>query len=445
MVLVWVIIGAVFLVSGCSQSNSDTGGGSNQESGGTKTGVTTAEDGGSKAPSKGSASSKVILVAQSTFRRAEGGGYTDPGPATLIILRQNGSRWDREVIEDDESSVIHKGMVLAEKGQPPAIATIAGKKAALKLWRRSAKGWQSETLWQPAFGGENDRLRDMEFADVTGDGRQEIVLATHDQGVVAVVRRTDSGWEPMEIDREANIFVHEVEVGDVDGNGKAEIYSTPSRPNQGKGGPQPGKVIRYEWNGDGFDREVVMSWERRHAKEILLTDLDGNDRPELYASLEGETEGGLCGMPKSRIVQPAEILRLDRGEKGWTSHVAATLADECLCRFLLGGDLDHDNASELIAATFKQGIWMFESSSTLPLKGKVLTRDTGGFEHASLLADIDGNGELELFVADDTHGRLVRFQWADGQLGSPEVLLTRTVPRSAMTWNLWVADLPAHQ
>jgi hypothetical protein len=41
-----------------------------------------------------------------------------------------------------------------------------------------------------------------------------LAVATHDQGVVAVVKPSGDGWEVMEIDSEPNTFVHEIEVGD---------------------------------------------------------------------------------------------------------------------------------------------------------------------------------------------------------------------------------------
>lgn len=390
-------------------------------------------------PTKSGGSDNVLLVAQSTFRRNDEGRYTEPEKARLYILRHDGSRWQREEISETESNVYHKGMLLGD-GDERSVLTIGGNQAALKLWTRDGDNWTAKTLWQPTFGGEHNRLRDVELGDVTGDGRQEIVLATHDQGVVAVLRQTDSGWENMEIDRAADTFVHEVEIGDVDGNGTAEIYATPSVPNRGSGGAQGGKVVRYLWTGEAFEREVVFEWETRHAKEILVTDLDGDGTPELYASLEGETEAS--GQLGGNLVHPVEIVRLSRGENGWTSEVVGTIPGERLCRFLVAGDLDGDGQNELIASSFMRGIWMFEPGDSLPFEGRELTRATGGFEHATLLADIDGDGRSELYVADDTHGRLVRFTWNDGNLSDPEVILTRTVPASAITWNLWIDSLP---
>jgi hypothetical protein len=377
---------------------------------------------------------KVLLVAQSTVTRDDQGLWVRPDAAKLLIFRHQGGSWSREEIVDSGSNVFHKGMVFGDG----AILTIGGDQAALKLWRSSGGEWQAETVWQPSFGGQRNRLRDVEVANFDG-GDPEIVLATHDQGVVAVVRRTSAGWEPMELDREPDTFVHEVEVGDVDGDGTPEVYSTPSRPNLGTGGAQPGKIKRYRWTGTGFESDVVAQWDTRHAKEVLVADLDGNGRPELYAALEGETEAG--SGPGGRLVEPAEIVRLTRNESGWTAEVVGVIPDERQCRFLMAGDLDGDGRSELIAAAFTTGIWMLEPGASLPWSITNLTRSTGGYEHASLLADMDGDGALELFVADDTHGRLVRFTWQDGRLSAPEVIATRAAPQSAMTWNLWVADL----
>lgn len=67
--------------------------------------------------------------------------------------------------------------------------TLAGTKAAVKLWR--AEG--SETLWEADFGGRFSRMRDAEIGDIYGDGKQDIAIATHDQGVVAVLRSDGSG------------------------------------------------------------------------------------------------------------------------------------------------------------------------------------------------------------------------------------------------------------
>ncbi len=113
----------------------------------------------------------------------------------------------------------------------------------VKLWKPDGT---STTLWEKDFGGKFSRMRDLEVADVNGDGFSDIAVATHDQGVVAVLWGDGAGgFTVEELDADPNTFVHEVEVGDLDGDGVLEIYATPSLPNKLDGTPQPGFVTRY--------------------------------------------------------------------------------------------------------------------------------------------------------------------------------------------------------
>src|SRR5690606_4755203 len=121
--------------------------------------------------------------------------------------------------------------------------------------------------------GERNRMREVEVADLFGDGRPALAVATHDQGVVAVLRQqADGTWSTQELDREANTWVHEVEVGDLDGDGTLEIYATPSEPNELGGREQRGTVVRYVPRTNGR-RTVVADLGSRHAKEIWVGDV----------------------------------------------------------------------------------------------------------------------------------------------------------------------------
>ena len=76
-------------------------------------------------------------------------------------------------------------------------------------------------------------MRDAEVGDIYGDGSAAIAVATHDQGVVAVVRPDGSGgFSVDELDATPNTIVHEIEIGDLDGDGTLEVYATPSPPNE---------------------------------------------------------------------------------------------------------------------------------------------------------------------------------------------------------------------
>ncbi len=107
-----------------------------------------------------------------------------PQPAQLGILTNDGTAWSYRFIEDEDSNVFHKAMVFAPAGGEAAILTAGGTKAMVKLWKLDGS---SSTLWEQDFGGKFSRMRDVEVADINGDGFTDIVVATHDQGVVAVL------------------------------------------------------------------------------------------------------------------------------------------------------------------------------------------------------------------------------------------------------------------
>jgi hypothetical protein len=375
-----------------------------------------------------------LLLALSQFAVSpEGKVLPQPGPAKLEILMRQGGVWKVSSLEDPESNVFHKAMVYAAP-DGPAILTLGGTKAALKLWRKGKQGFESvATLWTKDFGGKFSRMRDAEIADVLADGRNGLAVATHDQGVVAtVVPKAGGGYEVVEIDAEKDTFVHEIEMGDLNGDGVVEIYATLSQPNRLDGSEQAGFVARY-MPAKGEKRVVVANLSGRHAKEILVRDIDGDGRDELYVAVEAKTEGS---GPATRIVEPVEILRFDADTDPKARNVVATL-DDRFTRFLTAGDVDGDGNKEIVAAGFKSGLWLLRPGPDPKGAWQIqqIDRNSSGFEHAALLTDLDGDRSDELYVASDDQGEVRRYVWHNGGF-EKEVIHTRKPAGSAFTWNL---------
>jgi hypothetical protein len=371
---------------------------------------------------------KGLLLALSQFQVENGKVLPKPGPARLEILLRQGGTWRVKTLDDPESNVFHKALVLAPKTGAPGILTLGGTAAALKLWRASGAGFTAETLWKEDFGGRFSRMRDAELADFDGDGSPDLAVATHDQGIVAVLRQgADGAWSVQKLDQEKDTFVHEIEVGDLDGDGALEIYATPSEPNRLDGTPQSGKVTRYA-PAKGGAREVAVDLGDRHAKEILVSDVDGDGKTELYVSVEGVTSGK---GPDTKLEQPVSIRRYAAGD---TTGVEIASLEDHLCRFLTVGDFDGDGRREMVAAAFKAGLWLLRPGAGAWQKESI-DRASSGFEHASLAADLDGDGVDELYVASDDQGELRRYVWTGGRF-EKEVIHRRTPAASAFTWNL---------
>jgi hypothetical protein len=344
-------------------------------------------------------------------------GKPVPQPAQLGILYQDGGGWQYRVIEDQDSNVFHKAMVYEPSPGRAGILTLGGTRAILKIWR---KGEQAEVVWERDFGGTFSRMRDAEVADIYGDGSPALVVATHDQGVVAVVTPQPGGvYRVEEIDRCPDRFVHEIEVGDLDHDGTLEIYATPSARNVVDGTPQPGTVTRYI-PAAGPGGVVVADLGDRHAKEILVDDVDGDGIDELYVSVEAISGGRV------------EIRRYDADTDPQAGVIVADLDDK-LCRFLTAGDIDGDGKKEMIAAASKSGLWLLRPGS--PWTVELIDDDSYGFEHAAILCDLDEDGSDELYAASDKHGEVRRYVWEEGEF-TKEVIHIHPGGLDGFTWNI---------
>jgi hypothetical protein len=379
-----------------------------------------------------------LLLAYASFPVENGQIQVTAGRARAELLTRADGQWRVESFEDPGSNVFHKAMPFTPPGGRPGILTLGGMAAAVKLWRRGPGGWTSETLWTEEFGGRFNRMRDAEAGNLFGDG-EALAIATHDQGVVATLRWVNGQATATRIDARPNTFVHEIEIGDLNGDGRREIYATPSDPNDLDGGEQHGEVVRYvpQPNGEA-ERAVVADLGNRHAKEIWVGDVDGDGRDELYVAVEALTRGAEGSV---EIVQPVEIRRYEADTAPTAGVVIATLQDR-LTRFLTVGDVDGDGRREMVAAAFSSGLWMLRPGSNPRSEWSVesIDRESSGFEHASTLADLDRDGRDELYVAADDQGELRRYVWVNGR-PRREVIHRRDNPRAALTWNIVAYDV----
>lgn len=373
---------------------------------------------GASAPS---GPTRALLLAQAQF--TEQNGQPLPGPARLTIVRRTGRGWTTEVLEDPDSNAFHKA--LAWDG---GFLTIGATKAMLKTWRLDGGRWRGEVRWNPTFGGKFDRLRDVEAGDLLGDGKRALVVATHDQGVIAIVH-PDDGWRVEEIDRQPDTFVHEIELGDVDGDRTLEIFATPSKPNKLEA-EQPGEVRMYRHGAGGWTKSVVDAPGDTHAKEILAADVDRDGKSELFVVWEGAIGAG------GAMTRPVTV-KMYRWRDGTpTSTVVATVPDRQM-RAIEAGDVNGDGKTDIVAAALTSGVWLFEQDGD-GWKKTLIDAQSSGFEHPVHLADLDGDGTPEIYVGAEDQAELRQYVWKNGRFERTTIAPLR---KGDITWNITDAVL----
>jgi FG-GAP-like repeat len=300
-------------------------------------------------------------------------------------------------------NVFHKAMWWDPVFGEPGILTISANMPFMQIWRRVDNKWTPETIWSQIVGGREQRLRDVEIGDVDGDGQDELVVATHDNGAIYVLEQTEGGLVATELHRwEERTFAHEVEMGDVDGDGKPEFFTTPSEPNRSDGKRQAGWIDMYRHtDAGGYERINVAELTDRHAKEIMVADYDGDGIVELYAALEAKG-----------TVDKVNAVRRWVWDGSKMAEDATVEIDGKACRFLVLADTTGDGVNEIIASTETAGIFRIQQEEGEWVTKKiVMSYMSGGFEHATYALDWDGDGADELFVASDAQKKMNMFRF----------------------------------
>ena len=97
----------------------------------------------------------------------------------------------------------------------------------------------------------DDQLcRFLAAGDIDGDGVLELVAATHKAGLF-LLRRSGESWTQEIIATDSSSFEHATILLDLDGNGRDELYVASD---------DQGQVRRYTWENGAWEREIILEY-----------------------------------------------------------------------------------------------------------------------------------------------------------------------------------------
>ena len=284
---------------------------------------------------------RALALGLALFEKSPEGKQV-PQPATAAFLVREGGDWQYRTLVDEDSNVFHKVMEYApapgERGIRPSGAappsSACGRRARRpgRCGRRISAG-SSRGCVTGRLPTSTGRARPTWSSPPTTRGSWRLSGPT--ARVASPSRSSTARRTPSSTRSRWGIST---------ATGRSRSTATPSLPNKLDGTPQPGEVVRYV-PALKEGRKVVADLGDRHAKEILVDDVDGDGLDELYVAIEAVSGGRV------------EIQRYEADTAADAGVTIATLDDK-LCRVLVSGDVEGDGRKEIVAAGFKSGLWL---------------------------------------------------------------------------------------
>ena len=288
------------------------------------------------------------------------------------------------------------------------------------------RGGDIQLLWQPTKTDErwerdaigvDPVVHRIRWGDLDGDGRPELVHAPifgpGSRGAVApkpahlmafrTPRKPDGPWEPWKIDESLTVL-HGIQVTDLDGDGRDEILTASYE-----------GIYRFDFKGQGD----AARWR---TVQLATGAPPVSDKP---GASRGTSEVATFRLAKDRLMLAAiepwhgnqvVIYQPPKGNGLWRRRVLDDKLQEG--HVLVTADFDGDGMDEIVAGwrAGGGGLRLYKATDATGQEFKAYDIDPGMPAEGAAVADINGDGKLDLVIMGGRKNLLV---WYENRTGKP--------------------------
>jgi len=207
--------------------------------------------------------------------------------------------------------------------------------------------------------------------DVDNDGENEVVITGGYPDAPEVLVLKWDGKEFVKVaewDYPGNYWVYFPWIADVDNDGKNELLCNTN------------VTIALQWNGDGWDEEIIARHNRSYPFGCVAKDSDNDGKPEIHVTF---------GIPMLKIYEYENGSYVEKASFCWEGEDGTIEAIDV-------GDVDYDGIAEIAAGTNYVHILQWNGEE---YEEEYIITDTHGLLAVTCIGDMDNDGKNEIHAS----------------------------------------------